>query len=249
MSEFTGKTALITGSTSGIGRATALRLAAAGASVVVTGRNAERGAEVVEKIKADGGQARFIAADLTNRDDVARLARDAGDVDILVNGAAANIFGPSADITDDQYDTLLDSNLRSVFLLTAALAPKMAERGHGSIINISSGSAVMGDDNNAVYVATKGAINAITRAWAAEYGPSGVRVNAVQPGPTYTSVGPVWLDRYIDLIPLRRVGQPEELAEVITFLAGQGGSYINGATIPVDGGLTVVEPPKPPVAA
>ncbi|MDG4808195.1 SDR family NAD(P)-dependent oxidoreductase [Micromonospora sp. WMMD1120] len=248
MSDFTGKTALITGSTSGIGRATALRLAAAGASVVVTGRDAQRGASVVEKIKADGGQARFVAADLTNRDDVARLARDAGDVDVLVNGAAANIFGPSADVTADQYDTLLDSNLRAAFLLTAALAPKMAERGHGSIINISSGSAVMGDENNAVYVATKGAINAITRAWAAEYGPSGVRVNAVQPGPTYTSVGPVWLDRYINLIPLRRVGQPEELAEVIAFLAGPGGSYINGATIPVDGGLTAVEPPKPPVA-
>ncbi|GAB2626967.1 oxidoreductase [Paractinoplanes abujensis] len=249
MSEFTGKTALITGSTSGIGRATALRLAAQGADVVVTGRDAQRGAEVVDKIKADGGQARFIAADLTDRADVARLAEAAGEVDVLVNGAAANIFGPSADITAEQYDTLLDSNLRAVFLLTVALAPKMAERGHGSIINISSGSAVMGDENNAVYVATKGALNAITRAWAAEYGPSGVRVNAVQPGPTYTSVGPVWLDRYINLIPLRRVGQPEELAEVIAFLAGPGGSYINGATIPVDGGLTAVEPPKPPVAA
>jgi len=143
---------------------------------------------------------------------VTRLAREAGEVDVLVNNAAAASFGPSASITTEQYDAMLDGNLR------------------------------------AVYAATKGAVNALTRAWAAEYGPAGVRVNAVAPGPVYTGVPVEWLDRYIPLIPLRRVAQPEEISEVIAFLAGPGGSYVNGATIPVDGGLTAVEPPKLPVA-
>jgi NAD(P)-dependent dehydrogenase (short-subunit alcohol dehydrogenase family) len=247
MNELTGKIALVTGATSGIGRAAAIALAARGASVVVSGRNPGRGAEVVEKIEADGGTARFVAADLSDHEEVARLAREAGEVDVLVNSAAGGGFGPSASFTADQWNALLDSNLRAIFLLTAALAPKMAERGGGSVINISSGSAVLGDDNNAIYAATKGAVNALTRSFAAEYGPSGVRVNAVAPGPTYTSVPPVWLDRYISLIPLRRVGRPEDVAEVIAFLAGPGGSYVNAAVIPVDGGLTAVEPPKPAV--
>ncbi|MDP9793070.1 NAD(P)-dependent dehydrogenase (short-subunit alcohol dehydrogenase family) [Catenuloplanes nepalensis] len=247
MSELTGKTALVTGATSGIGRATAIALAARGAHVVITGRNAERGAEVVEKIQADGGTARFVAVDLADEDDVRRLARDAGEVDVLVNSAGAGGFGASAGFTTEQYNALFDTNVRAIFLLTAALAPKMAERGGGSVINVSSGSAVLGDENNAIYAATKGAVNAITRAFAAEYGPANVRVNAVSPGPTYTSVPAMWLDRYIDLIPLRRVGRPEDVAEVIAFLAGPGGSYVNATVIPVDGGLTAVEPPKPPV--
>jgi NAD(P)-dependent dehydrogenase (short-subunit alcohol dehydrogenase family) len=244
MSELTGKSALVTGSTTGIGRATAYTLAAQGANVVVTGRDTQRGTEVVQKIQADGGSARFIAADLTDPQDVARLAEEAGQVDVLVNSAGVASFGPSASITPEQYDDMLNANLRAIYLLTTALAPKMAERGNGSVINISSGSGTIGDTNNAVYAATKGAVNALTRAWAAEYGPSGVRVNAVAPGPVYTSVPPEYLDKYIPLIPLRRIARPEDVSAVIAFLAGPSGSYVSGATIPVDGGLTAVEPPK-----
>ncbi|MBU2667046.1 SDR family oxidoreductase [Actinoplanes bogorensis] len=244
MSELSGQTALITGSTSGIGRATALALAARGATVVVTGRHAERGAEVVEKIQADGGTARFVAADLLDPGDVARLARDAGAVDILVNNAGLGSFGPSADITSDQYDAMLHGNLRAVYLLTAALAPKMAERGHGVVINVSSGAGTIGDVNNAVYGATKAAVNSLTRAWSAEYGPSGVRVNSVAPGPVLTSLPYEWIKGYVPLIPLRRVAQPEDVSEVIAFLAGPGAAYVSGAVIPVDGGLTAAEPPK-----
>lgn len=247
--ELYGKTALVTGSTSGIGRATAYALAARGAVVVVTGRDAQRGAQVVKQIEADGGTARFVAADLTDQADVTRLIREAGEVDILVNSAAAASFGPSASITPEQYDAMLDGNVRAIYLLTAALASKMAARGGGSVINISSGAAVVGDFNNAVYAATKGAVNSLTRAWAAEYGPAGVRVNVVAPGPVYTSAPAEYLDRYISLIPLRRVARPEDISEVIAFLAGPGASYMNGAIIPVDGGLTAVEPPKPPLAA
>jgi len=244
MSELTGKTALITGSATGIGRATAIALAARGASVVVTGRNAERGAEVVEKIQAEGGTARFIPADLSSPEDVTRLARDAGEVDVLVNNAGTASFGSSDSITREQYDAMLDSNVRAVYLLTATLAKKMAERGSGSVINVSSGAATVGDFYNAVYAATKGAVNSLTRAWAAEYGPAGVRVNAVAPGPVHTSAPAEWLAKYNPLIPLRRVAQPEDVAEVIAFLAGPSGSYVSGAVIPVDGGLTAVEPPK-----
>lgn len=121
----------------------------------------------------------------------------------------------------------------------------MVERGGGSVINVSSGSGTIADVNNAVYAATKAAVNALTRAWAAEYGPAGVRVNAVAPGPVLTSVPAEYLEGYVPLIPLRRIAQPEDVSEVIAFLAGPGGSYVSGATIPVDGGLTAVEPPKP----
>lgn len=240
MSDLSGTTALVTGSTTGIGRATAHALATRGARLVVTGRNAERGAEVVRKIEAGGGTARFVAADLADAQDVARLVDEAGAVDVLVNNAAGATFAPSADINQQQYDQMLDGNLRAVFLLTTGLAPHMAERGNGSIINVSSASGTLGSGMDSVYGATKAAINSLTRAWAAEYGPSGVRVNAIAPGPVYTSVPTEMLEGFIPFIPLRRVAQPEEIAEVIAFLAGPGGSYISGATIPVDGGRTAV---------
>ncbi|GAA0275306.1 SDR family NAD(P)-dependent oxidoreductase [Cryptosporangium japonicum] len=245
MSELSGKTALVTGSTTGIGRATAFALAARGATVVVTGRNAERGAEVVQKIQADGGSARFVAADLLNADDVARLVREAGDVDVLVNNAGVGSFGPSAGISVEQYDAMLDANVRAVYLLTTALAPTMAERGGGSVINVSSGAAQLGGAYNAVYGATKAAVGSLTRAWAAEYGPAGVRVNAVAPGPVLTSVPAEMLQGYVPITPLRRIARPEDVSEVIAFLAGPAGAFVSGATIPVDGGLTAAEALQP----
>ncbi|GAB2627783.1 SDR family oxidoreductase [Streptomyces capparidis] len=241
MSDLSGKTALVTGATSGIGRATVRTLAARGATVIVSGRDARRGAEVVQEIEADGGTARFIAADISDPQEVARLVREAGEVDILVNNAATATFGPSAGIDDEQYDAMFDSNVRATYLLTAALAPRMAGRGSGSVINVSSAAGTIGDVNNAVYGATKAAMNSLTRAWAAEYGPAGVRVNAVAPGPVYTPALPKEAaDSFIPVIPLGRVAQPEEIGEVIAFLAGPAASYVNGATIAVDGGRTAV---------
>jgi NAD(P)-dependent dehydrogenase (short-subunit alcohol dehydrogenase family) len=245
MTELTGKTALITGSTTGIGRATAIALAARGAHVVVTGRDAERGAEVVQKIQADGGSARFIAADLMKPEDVTRLAEQAGEVDVLVNNAGTGSFGPSASITPEQFEAMMDANVRAVFLLTNALAPKMAARGSGSVINVSSGAANISGDYNAVYGATKGAVAALTRGWAAEYGPAGVRVNAVAPGPVLTSAPAEFLKGYPPLTPLRRYAHPEDIAPVIAWLAGPDSAFVTGATIPVDGGLSAVEPRLP----
>jgi NAD(P)-dependent dehydrogenase (short-subunit alcohol dehydrogenase family) len=144
MNELSGKTALVTGATSGIGKATALALAAQGADVVVHGRDGERGAHTVKEIEAAGGRARFVAADLRDPAGVTHLAELAGDVDVLVNNAGSSWFGPSADLGPEQYDVLFDGNVRSAYLLTAALAPGMAARGTGSIINIGSMAGAVG---------------------------------------------------------------------------------------------------------
>jgi NAD(P)-dependent dehydrogenase (short-subunit alcohol dehydrogenase family) len=241
MNELSGRTALVTGATSGIGKAAALSLAAHGATVVVHGRDASRGAQTVKEIEGAGGSARFVAADLSDPADVTRLASAAGDVDILVNNAGSSWFGPSADLGADRFDVLFDGNVRSAYLVTAEVAPKMAARGSGSIINIGSMAGAVGLAGGAAYSATKASMNALTRAWAAEFSPSGVRVNTVAPGPVRTGgAKPEVTDALAATTLLGRAGLPEEIAEVITFLAGPGAAYVTGATIPVDGGRTAV---------
>jgi NAD(P)-dependent dehydrogenase (short-subunit alcohol dehydrogenase family) len=237
-----GQKALVTGATSGIGRAVALQLARDGADVVVHGRDAARGDETVEAITAQGGTARFVAADLSDVADVARLATESGDVDILVNNAGVSVFGPTADLDVDTYDRLFDGNVRAAFFLVAAIAPGMAARGRGSIISLSSMAGSIGLSGGAAYGATKAALASMTRAWAAEFGPSGVRVNAVAPGPVYTPTpsGPEFIKALGETTPLNRASQPEEVAEVVAFLASQRASYVTGATLAVDGGRAAV---------
>lgn len=241
MGELTSATALVTGATSGLGRVTAKVLAAHGASVVVHGRNAQRGAHTVDDITKAGGTARFIAADLRAPTEMTRLVEECGSIDILVNNAGSMWFGPSAEINISDLDMLLDSNIKSVYLLTAALAPQMVARGSGSIINLSSLAAQVGMSTTAAYGATKASLQALTRAWAAEFSPSGVRINAIAPGPIQPEAGS---DPVVDSIArttlLGRAAHAEEVAEVIAFLAGPRASYITGATIPVDGGRTAV---------
>ncbi|MDQ1541833.1 MAG: hypothetical protein QOH29_2559 [Actinomycetota bacterium] len=239
--ELAGKTALVTGSTSGIGRATASALGALGASVVITGRDADRGAQVVKEIEADGGAARFVAADLTDPTQVAQLAEHAGVVDILVNNAGRSWFGPTADLDVDTFDVIFDGNVRSAYFLTAAIAPAMAARGTGSIINLDSMAGLVGLAGGAAYGATKASMSAMTRAWAAEFGSAGVRVNAVAPGPVYSDgASTTVIDNLATGTLLGRGAQPEEIAEVIAFLCTPRASYITGATIAVDGGRTAV---------
>ncbi len=144
MNQLAGSTALVTGSTSGIGKATAVALAALGASVVITGRDAARGDVVVKEIEAAGGTARFVAADLSDPVQVTHLAQQVGNVDILVNNAGRSWFGPTKDLTVDTYDAMFASNVRSTYLLTAAIAPAMVERGSGSIVNIDSMAGSVG---------------------------------------------------------------------------------------------------------
>jgi NAD(P)-dependent dehydrogenase (short-subunit alcohol dehydrogenase family) len=241
MNDLQGKTALVTGATSGIGRSAAKALAALGASVIVHGRSAERGEQVVKEIRAAGGQARFIAADLSQVAEIDRLAEQVGPVDILVNNAGRSWFGPTADLDADTFDAMFAGNVRSTYLLTAALAPAMAARGSGSIISLDSMAGRVGLAGGAAYSATKASVSALTRAWAAEFGPSGVRVNAVAPGPVYTDGASAELiDSLATTTLLGRGAQPDEIGSVIAFLATDGARYITGATIPVDGGRTAV---------
>lgn len=241
MNDLQGKTALVTGATSGIGRATAKALAALSASVIVHGRNAERGHQVVKEIETAGGQARFIAADLTEAAEIARLAEQAGQVDILVNNAGRSWFGPTADLDAGTFDAMVASNVRAAYLLTAALAPAMAARGSGCIISLDSMAGLVGLAGGAAYSATKASASALTRAWAAEFSPAGVRVNAVAPGPVYSDGASAELiDALATTTLLGRGAQPDEIGDVIAFLATDAARYITGATIPVDGGRTAV---------
>jgi len=237
----TQRTALVTGATSGIGRAVALKLADDGFRVLVHGRDAERGAAVVEEIVKNGGSAEFLAADLTDVRAIEQLAAAAGDVEVLVNNAGFSWFGPTADLAADKFDALFAANVRSAYYLVAALAPKMAERGRGSIVNLGSMVGQIGLAGSAAYGATKAALAAMTRAWAAEFSPRGVRVNTISPGPAYTGgASPERIAALGETTLLARAAQAEEIADVIAFLASPASSYVTGAVIPADGGRTAI---------
>ncbi|MEY9839188.1 SDR family NAD(P)-dependent oxidoreductase [Streptacidiphilus sp. EB103A] len=241
--ELTGKTALVTGSTAGIGAEAARLLAAAGAEVVVSGRNAERGAATVRSITDEGGRGRFLAADLTDLDSLHQLAAAAGEVDILVNNAAVFPGAPTVTQDVESFDAVLAANIRAPYFLTAALAPGMIARGSGSIVNVSTMAAKVGMPGLSVYSATKAALESLTRTWAAEFSPAGVRVNTVAPGPTRTdmvlaAMGEEGAQQIGKTTLLGRLATPREIAEVILFLASDRAAYLTGATIAADAGRT-----------
>jgi NAD(P)-dependent dehydrogenase (short-subunit alcohol dehydrogenase family) len=242
--DLAGSTALITGATSGIGRATAVLLARRGAHVLVSGQNATRGDAVVTAIRAAGGKADFLAANLADADSVRALARHAtelggGHVDILVNNAGVFPFGPTSGASDADIDEVYAVNVKAPFILAGQLAPAMATRGHGAIINVLTMVAHFGVAGMALYGSSKAALTLLTKAWAAEFGPSGVRVNAVSPGPTRTEgTEPMGdqLDQLASLAPAGRPAAPGEIATAISYLAGDEASFVHGAIMDVDGG-------------
>src|SRR5467141_3353632 len=233
--------ALVTGATSGIGRAVAVKLATDGFEVIVHGRDAGRGAQTVEEIERSGGKARFLAADLGNPAEIRRLAEQAGDIDVLVNNAGFSAWGPTAELDVAVFDGMFASNVRAAFFLVAAFAPGMAARGKGSIINVSSMAGQIGLAGGAAYGATKAALASMTRAWAAEFSPSGVRVNAIAPGPVYTGgAAPERIEALGATTLLHRAADPAEIAEAVAFLASPRASYMTGAIVAADGGRTAI---------
>jgi NAD(P)-dependent dehydrogenase (short-subunit alcohol dehydrogenase family) len=234
-----GLSALVTGATSGIGKAAAEELGRHGAEIVVHGRDAGRGSAVVDTITAEGGKARFVAADLTDPAQLDHLVDQAGAVDVLVNNAGFSWFGPTAELDVATFDRLFAANVRAPYFLVAALAPKMAARGSGSIINIASMAGQIGLAGGAAYGATKATLASMTRSWAAEFSPAGVRVNAIAAGPVLTDgAAPDRIEALGATTLLSRAAQPAEIAEVIAFLASPKASYVTGAVIAADGGRT-----------
>jgi NAD(P)-dependent dehydrogenase (short-subunit alcohol dehydrogenase family) len=241
-------TALITGGTSGIGRAVANKLAQLGIHVVVVGRNEERGKKAIAEIRASGGQADFISSDLRDAPRARQVARRAvelgnGHVDILINNTGVFPFGPTHETSEELFDKVYSLNVKAPYFLVAELAPVMAKRGKGAIVNVSTMVADYGAAGMSLYGSSKAAINLLTKAWTAEYGRSGVRINAVSPGPTRTegtnSMGD-GLDQLAAEAPAGRPATADEIAEAIVFLATDRASFIQGAKLAVDGGRTAI---------
>ena len=215
---------------------------------MVVGRNMERGEKTIADIRAAGGQADFISSDLRDAASVRAVARKAvelanGHVDILINNAGIFPFGPTHETSEESFDDVYALNVKSPYFLVAELAPLMAQRGKGAIVNVSTMVAEYGAAGMSLYGSSKAALNLLTKAWAAEYGPKGVRVNAVSPGPTRTEGTAVMGDALQQLAaqaPAGRPAAPEEIAEAIVFLATDRASFIEGAILPVDGGRTAV---------
>ncbi len=244
MPSLAGRTALVTGASRGIGAAVARALDDAGARVALVARDARALGEVAGALLHDPV---VVAADLGAPDGPAKVARDVlgavGAVDVLVNNAAAAARLPITETGPAVVDELLAVNVRAPLLLTAALVPGMVARGGGCIVNVSSVSGLVGTPNRAAYAASKGALDAATRALAMELGPSGIRVNAVAPGVVDTALWaknkavPGVVERVEALTPLRRWGEPEDIADVVVFLASDAARLVTGETISVDGGM------------
>lgn len=238
--EFDGKTVVVTGGTIGIGRAAVNAFAAAGARVIAVGRDSVRGADIVREASGD---VRFVAADLSKVGETRRLAETTGPVDVLVTSAGYHSPpGAAAETSEADFAQTLAVNVTAPFFLSAAYAPAMAERGSGAIVHVSSGNATRDQKGFAAYNVSKAALNAVVRAFANEWGPSGVRVNAVAPGPTRTPYAEQFgsaVDELMARTPLGRPGSVEQVSDAILFLASDRSSHTTGAVLPVDGGQLI----------
>ena len=247
--DLTGKVAVVTGSSKGIGRAIAERMAEHGARVVVSSRKADACETVAAGIRARGGEAAVIPCHIARKDELQALVEKTtalwGGIDILVCNAAVNpYFGPAAGISDEAYGRIMDANVRSNFWLCNMVAPQMAERGGGAIVIVSSIGGLRGSPLLGVYCLSKAADMQLARNVAVEWGPRQVRANCIAPGLVRTDFArALWEDPDIYRkrtrdTPLQRIGEPDEIAGAAIFLASAAGSFTTGQTIVVDGGVT-----------
>lgn len=245
-----GKVALITGSTKGIGKAIAERMAEQGARVVVSSRNQDACDEVAASINASGGQAMGVACNINYpeqlRDLVAATRAKWGQIDVLVCNAALNpFFGPSQEIPDEAFDKIMHANIGSVHRLCQLVLPGMAEQGGGAVIIVSSIGGLKGTDKLGAYAISKAADMQIARNLAVEWGPQNIRVNCIAPGLIRTDFArALWENPeiYQDTVskyPLKRIGEPDEIAGAAVFLASSAGSFTTGQTLVIDGGGTI----------
>ena len=241
------RVAIVTGGGQGIGRAIALRFAREGAKVVVLDVVAETANGVVEDINSAGGEARAVVCDVTKREQVesavATVLSTYGQIDILCNNAGITRDARLVKMTEDEFDAVINVNLKGVFNLTQAVAPHMVERGYGRIISTSSIVGLYGNFGQTNYVATKAGVIGMTRVWARELGPKGITVNAIAPGFIATdmvkTVPQKVLDTFTERTPVRRLGEPEDIAYAYLMLASEEASFINGVVLSVDGGLVM----------
>ncbi|MGF7177708.1 SDR family oxidoreductase [Azospirillum doebereinerae] len=250
MADMSGGVALVTGGTSGIGRATALAFAKAGATAIVTGRREAEGRETVELAERAGGRAVFVPADVADAAEVAalfaRIERDHGRLDFAFNNAGVHSAGPLTEMTDDAFDRMLAVNVKGVWLCLKHELPIMLRQGKGAIVSTGSVLGQIGLAGNAAYSASKAAVEGMTRSAAIEVAKSGVRINAVCPAIIQTPMsqgsfgGADRVEAALGpLHPVGRVGQPREVAETVVWLCSDAASFITGQSINVDGGLTV----------
>lgn len=254
MRRFEGKAAIVTGSSSGIGKSIALQMAREGAAVaVVADANVEGGEATARELTDGGGRAIFIRADVSKETDCRNVAAETieafGGVDILVNNAGITRTKPLEEMEEDFWDRVIDTNLKSAYLMSRAVIESMLSRGGGAVVNISSVHAVLTHSRHAAYAASKAGMCGMTRALALEFAGRGVRFNAVLPGATDISLHPrfneavdreAWQPRKLEIQPTGRNGSPDEISEAVCFLASDAASYITGASLAVDGGLLAV---------
>lgn len=247
--DLTGKVALITGSTKGIGRAIAEEMAKCGAKVVISSRKVDACEQVAGELRAAGFEAIAVPCHVGRKEDLERLVQTTleswGRIDVLVCNAATNpVYGPTREMTDDAWDKIMGTNVKGTFWLTNLVLPQMAERGEGAVILLSSIAGLRGNTTIGTYGVSKAAEAALARNLAAEWGPEGIRVNAIAPGLVRTDFAKALLEdpervkRAAEKTPLRRIGEPIDIAGLAVFLAAPASAYITGQVIVADGGET-----------
>ncbi len=247
--DLTGRVALVTGATKGLGQAFAHALAEAGADIVIGGRDEQGAARVKGEIESLGRRAAVHLGDITEREQAEALAQaglDAfGQIDILVNNAGACVHRPALEVTDEEWRHVMSVNVDAVWLMSQGVGAHMVERGKGSIVNIGSmsGAIVNRPQWQPAYNASKAAVHHLTRSLAAEWAPYGVRVNALAPGYIKTAMSPVddpaYRRMWIEDAPMERYGLPEELGGAVVFLASDASSFVTGSVLTADGGYSV----------